>query len=157
MPPNRAPFEPLVAQMEAIAGQRYLVAARKARQVGELPESPQHREWRHAQAEAGRRMEGFRALLYDALEDADPVASAFTPPNSPAWFALGRRLGAAFLSALCDLSCDLEQDTPLNDLIERRRSAIHRFLTVHSMLLDDDKSTGGWLEQATWTDLSTAR
>lgn len=79
-----------------LTGQRYLAAARKARQVGELPESPQHREWRHAQAEAGRRMEGFRALLYDALEDADPVASAFTPPNSAAWFALGQRLGAAF-------------------------------------------------------------
>jgi hypothetical protein len=41
-------------------------------------------------------MEGFRALLGDALEDADPVATAFTPPNSAAWFALGQRLGAAF-------------------------------------------------------------
>ena len=57
------------------------------------------------------------------------------------------------LSALCDLSCDLEQDTPLNDLIERRHSATHRFLTVHSMLLDDDKSTDGCLEQVTWTEL----
>jgi hypothetical protein len=79
-----------------LTGQRYLAAARKARQVGELPESPQHREWRHAQAEAGRRMEGFRALLGDALEDADPVATAFTPSNSAAWFALGQRLSAAF-------------------------------------------------------------
>lgn len=57
------------------------------------------------------------------------------------------------LAALCDLSCDLEQDTPLNELIERRHSATHRFLTVNWMLLDDDKSTSGWLEQVTWDDL----
>jgi hypothetical protein len=57
------------------------------------------------------------------------------------------------LSALCDLSCDLEQETPLNELIERRHSATHRFLTVHSMLLDEDERTDGWLEQVSWTDL----
>ena len=35
------------------AGRRHLSAARKAGRVGELPESPQHREWRHARVEAG--------------------------------------------------------------------------------------------------------
>lgn len=57
------------------------------------------------------------------------------------------------LGALCDLSCDLEQDTPLNALIERRHSATHRFLSVNWMLLDDDKSASGWLEQVAWDDL----
>jgi hypothetical protein len=77
------------------AGRRHLAAARRAGRVGELPESPQHREWRHAQAEAGRRMEGFRVLLFKALEDVGPAASV-TPPDSAAWFALGERLAAAF-------------------------------------------------------------
>ena len=57
------------------------------------------------------------------------------------------------LGALCDLSCDLEQETPLNKLIERRHSTTHRFLTVHSMLLDEDRGTDEWLEQVSWTDL----
>lgn len=78
------------------AGRRHLAAARKAGRVDELPESPQHRAWRHARVEAGRRMDGLRNLLYEVLEDADPMATAFTPPNSAAWFALGQRLGAAF-------------------------------------------------------------
>jgi hypothetical protein len=38
-------------------------------------------------------------------------------------------------------------------LIERRHTATHRFLTVNWMLLNDDKSTSGWLEQVTWADL----
>jgi tetratricopeptide (TPR) repeat protein len=57
------------------------------------------------------------------------------------------------LSALCDLSCDLEQDTSLNELIERRHTATHRFLTVHSMLIEEQEGGGGWLEQVSWSDL----
>jgi tetratricopeptide (TPR) repeat protein len=55
------------------------------------------------------------------------------------------------LLALCDLSSDIEQDTPLNQFIERRHTATHRFLVAHEMLLaaDDDD----WLERVTWHEL----
>lgn len=36
------------------------------------------------------------------------------------------------LIALCDLSCDLERDTALSRLIDRRHTATHRFLVAHT-------------------------
>ncbi len=55
------------------------------------------------------------------------------------------------LLALCDLSCDIEQETPLNEFIERRHTATHRFLVAQEMLpgADDDQ----WLERVTWREL----
>lgn len=55
--------------------------------------------------------------------------------------------------ALCDLSCDLEQDTPLNRMVERRHSATHRFLTVHWMLGESGALQHSWLERVEWGDL----
>lgn len=58
------------------------------------------------------------------------------------------------LLALCDLSCDLEQDTPLNRMVDRRHSATHRFLAIHWMLIEDNATTGtGWLDHVEWDDL----
>jgi tetratricopeptide (TPR) repeat protein len=57
------------------------------------------------------------------------------------------------LRALCDLSCDLETATPLNELIERRHSATHRFLTVHAMHPGVEADEGDWLDRVEWPDL----
>jgi HEPN superfamily protein len=57
------------------------------------------------------------------------------------------------LMALCDLSCDLEQDTPLNRLVERRHAVTHRFLVVHHMLLDSDRGDSDWVERVDWHEL----
>jgi tetratricopeptide (TPR) repeat protein len=57
------------------------------------------------------------------------------------------------LRALCDLSCDLEADTPLNRLIERRHSATHRFLTVHERDSGVGPTDGDWLDRVEWSDL----
>jgi hypothetical protein len=57
------------------------------------------------------------------------------------------------LRALCDLSCDLEAETPLNELVERRHTATHRFLTVHRLPTADDEADGDWLEHVDWDDL----
>jgi hypothetical protein len=57
------------------------------------------------------------------------------------------------LLALCDLSCDLEQDTSLNKLVERRHAATHRFLVAHHMLVDSDQDSNDWLEGISWDEL----
>ncbi len=76
-------------------GQRWLARRQRQGLVDELPESPQHRQWRKAQEEAGRRMDDFRGLLYDAIEDAWTTAGAPTAPPSEVWFELAERLRAA--------------------------------------------------------------
>jgi hypothetical protein len=65
-----------------------------------LPESPQHREWRNARTLATQEIERFRALLGDALKEASARLSDTT--GSDAWFELAeelragaRRLGSA--------------------------------------------------------------
>jgi tetratricopeptide (TPR) repeat protein len=59
------------------------------------------------------------------------------------------------LLALCDLSCDLEEPTELNELVERRHTATHRFLVAHNMLLDESGPSDDWLERVEWRDLIT--
>jgi hypothetical protein len=59
-----------------------------------LPESPQHRVWRHAQTLAAERVDGLREQVRDALEDATGVLDA-AGVRSDAWFALAERLQSA--------------------------------------------------------------
>jgi transcriptional regulator with XRE-family HTH domain len=42
----------------------------RAGDVGDLPESPQHRIWRHAREQAAVRIEGFKDQLTEAIEEA---------------------------------------------------------------------------------------
>jgi hypothetical protein len=55
------------------AGRQRLAEARRAGKVGELPESPQHREWRLARAAAGKRLDGFRAELRAVLTEGSAL------------------------------------------------------------------------------------
>jgi DNA-binding PadR family transcriptional regulator len=73
------------------AGQQALARARKADQVGELPESPQHRRWRHARTAATDRIDGFRQQLRDVLAEAGRLLEAQQVP-SDAWLSLAERL-----------------------------------------------------------------
>ena len=72
-------------------GRRRLAAAVEAGEVGELWESPQHRQWRHARTMAAERFEGFREEVRGALDDASGVLDAASP-HSDAWFELAERL-----------------------------------------------------------------
>ena len=63
-------------------GRRRLAAARRAGRVGELPDSPQHRRWRHAREEAERRIDDFRTLIYQTLDAAEAIAEPADGPGS---------------------------------------------------------------------------
>lgn len=83
------------------AGSRRLARARRAGEVRELPEAPQHRAWRHARAAAGDRIEGFREQVRRAVGEAAGLLDALDT-DSDAWFAAAeglhsacRRLGSA--------------------------------------------------------------
>jgi tetratricopeptide (TPR) repeat protein len=56
------------------------------------------------------------------------------------------------LLALCDLTGDLERPTPLNELVERRHAATHRFLVAHHMLLAEP-ADNDWVERIEWDEL----
>lgn len=60
----------------------------------ELPESPQHRVWRHAQALAAERIDGLWEQVRGVLEDAPGVLNA-GGVRSDGWFALAERLQTA--------------------------------------------------------------
>lgn len=54
------------------------------------------------------------------------------------------------LMALLDLSCDLEEDTPLAALLKRRHAATHRFVVAHQMFAEEQP--GPWLDHVEWED-----
>jgi hypothetical protein len=76
------------------AGRRQLERMRRAGEVGELPEAPQHRAWRHARVMAGERIDGFRTEAREAVEDAAMLLDAEDAP-SDAWFGVAERLQAS--------------------------------------------------------------
>jgi tetratricopeptide (TPR) repeat protein len=57
------------------------------------------------------------------------------------------------LRALCDLSNELETRTPLNELVERRHAATHRFVVVHRLPGAASEPAGDWLDHVDWDDL----
>ena len=68
----------------------------KARSTGEaiLPESPQHRIWRHSRTLAHEQIDGFRQALRGSLAEADALLGA-EKVRSDAWFDLTERLRKA--------------------------------------------------------------
>lgn len=75
-------------------GRGGLERTRRAGEVEELPEAPQHRAWRHARATAGERIDGFRAQAREALEEAAMLLDS-EDAGSDAWFGIAERLRAA--------------------------------------------------------------
>jgi hypothetical protein len=67
----------------------------KARSAGKaiLPESPQHRRWRHSRTMAGDRIDGFREALRKSMAEVGALLDA-EQTSSDAWFEFGNRLGA---------------------------------------------------------------
>lgn len=99
-------------------GERHLAEAREARQLGDLPESPQHREWRKARAAAADRIEDFKTLLWRATEEATNVEGVAEPPPSAKWFELSERLAAAFWLVGSATHCRDEWPEPSDERID---------------------------------------
>ena len=72
------------------AGRRQLAQARRKDEAVELPESPQHRKWRHSRATAAERIDDYRDELRALLDET--VALFDTRAHSDLWFCLAKRL-----------------------------------------------------------------
>jgi hypothetical protein len=74
------------------AGRRTLENAQSTGAVV-LPESPQHRKWRHSRTMAGHRIDGFREALRTSMTEVGALLDAEQTP-SDTWFEFGKRLSA---------------------------------------------------------------
>lgn len=66
-------------------GREQLAKERETGEIGELPESPQHRAWRHAREQAAVRIDGFRHEQAEALGAADELLTRYQPSLSQEW------------------------------------------------------------------------
>jgi hypothetical protein len=73
------------------AGRGRFSRARHAGEAGELPESPQHREWHDAREAAADRIDEFRARTRSVLGEAESLLVSECA-SSDAWFELAERL-----------------------------------------------------------------
>jgi hypothetical protein len=73
-------------------GREQLANEREAGEVGDLPESPQHRAWRHARVEAALRIEEFKDHVNQLWEETGDLLNRYHPANSAEWFELSERL-----------------------------------------------------------------
>ncbi len=74
------------------AGRRYLQRQRRAGNVPELPESPQHAAWRHAHTLAGQEIERFKGDARGYIGEALGLIDADQPAGSDDLYAIGERL-----------------------------------------------------------------
>lgn len=116
------------------AGKKHLVRTRKAAgDIGPLPESPQHQQWREARTIAGQRVGEFGEMLQALLGEAAGMLDAHDPADSDAWHALGERLQRACERLASANYClhewaepdDSRPDTPPYRKAERR--SVQRF------------------------------
>ncbi|HUA74363.1 MAG TPA: hypothetical protein VL988_06370 [Solirubrobacteraceae bacterium] len=108
------------------AGKRRLTIARRDGPI-ELPESPQHREWRTAREAGERRIGRLRDELETALDQTRTLL-ATEPRDSDVWFAASRELQRACYRLGSATYClfewaepnDSEADLPLESQLGRR-------------------------------------
>jgi len=97
-------------------GRKLLDESYAAEEVGELPESPQHRAWREARVQAALRIEGFEAEVDTLLEEARDLIQQPLRPHSSKWFALGQQLSVALWRLGSATHCFQEWIEPDDDV-----------------------------------------
>jgi hypothetical protein len=97
-------------------GRERLAEEREAGEVGDLPESPQHRAWRHAREQAAVRIDEFRHEQTDALGAADRLLSQYQPSLSQDWLALSERLRLSTWRMASAIHCLEEWFEPRDEL-----------------------------------------
>lgn len=134
-------------------GRRRLAQARREGEV-QLPESPQHRAWRHSRALAAERIERYREQLRDLLNEADALLDTGMQTHSDTWFILARELprpnakiGAAIYCLMewaepDDARADVDDYSDPNDgNLDPGERAHRRYLRTgrrHAILRSDD-------------------
>lgn len=78
------------------AGRAHLEAARQTGPIGELPEAPPHRVWRHVRANAAEALEPLRASARASAEEGLRLLDAGQRVHSDAWLLLAERLGKVY-------------------------------------------------------------
>jgi hypothetical protein len=104
-------------------------ALAKARSTGEviLPESPQHRKWRHSRTLAGERIDGFRLALQVSLAEAGVLLDTERAPST-AWVEFAKRLSRDCKRLVSATYCQFEWPEPdderadVDDEIKGRRN-----------------------------------
>jgi hypothetical protein len=97
-------------------GRKLLDESYAAEEVGELPESPQHRSWREARVQAALRIEGFQGEVTTVLEKATDLVNEPLRPHSSKWFALGQQLSLAVWRLGSAIHCFQEWIEPDDDV-----------------------------------------
>jgi hypothetical protein len=96
-------------------GREHLHKSHAAGEVGELPESPQHRAWRAARVLAAVRIGEFEGELGTVLEEASDLLNKHGRPHSSEWFALSERLSPVAWRLGSATHCLLEWVEPEDD------------------------------------------
>ncbi len=78
------------------AGRERLKVARKAGEVEELPEAPQHREWRRTREVAAERIDRFCECAKHRTEEATVLLGSSRRVPSDAWLELADSLGQVY-------------------------------------------------------------
>lgn len=78
------------------AGRERLEVARKAGEVEELPEAPQHREWRRTREVGAERIGRFRECAKRGTEEAVVLLGSSRRVRSDAWLELADSLGQVY-------------------------------------------------------------
>jgi hypothetical protein len=108
------------------AGSRALAQAQSAVEVV-LPESPQHRRWRHSRTLAGERIDGFRQALRASMAEAGALLDAAQAPST-AWVEFAKRLSRDCMRLGSATYCLFEWPEPdderadMDDEIKGRRN-----------------------------------
>jgi len=93
-------------------GRRRLAQARRKGEAAELPESPQHRKWRHSRTTAGEQIEGYREELRALIDEAGALLGAGTQAHSDWWFCLAKRLPVPATNIGAAIYCLMEWPEP---------------------------------------------
>jgi hypothetical protein len=108
-------------------GRRALANAQRKGEGAGLPESPQHRKWRHSHETASERIDSYRSEVRALLEEAVTLLDSGSRAHSDSWFCLANRfpdaarhLGAAVYCLAewpepVDVRADVDDHTDPND------------------------------------------
>jgi hypothetical protein len=94
------------------AGRRRLAQARRQDETTGLPESPQHRKWRHSRSIAAERIDSYHEQLRALFVEADALLDSGTQARSDAWFCLAKRLSAPATGIGAAIYCLMEWPEP---------------------------------------------